>query len=130
MVNYRFSKNMHYPVQIPLCSRLHDHYIHYSIAHIHKTITITEALSQYHRLCHNTLEWPSIILGVCIHSVCLMCMLKQQVTFALLLLGMTHVTRHEKDGKGYVERVPESEQGFKHLTECEDMVLDSPSLLH
>ena len=73
MVNDRFSKNMHYPVQIPLCSRLHDHYIHYSIAHIHKTITITEALSQYHRLCHNTLEWPSIILGVCIHSVCLMC---------------------------------------------------------
>ena len=48
------------------------------------------------------------------------------MTFALLLLGMAHVTRHEKDGKGYVERVPESEQGFKHHTEGEDMVVRQP----
>ena len=46
---------------------------------------------------------------------------------ALLLVGMpcatTSVTKFEKGGKAYVERVPESELGFEHLTESEDMVI-------
>ena len=29
----------------------------------------------------------------------------------------------EKGGKAYVERIPESELGFEHLTESEDMVV-------
>ena len=33
------------------------------------------------------------------------------------------VTKCEKDGKACAERVPESEQGFKHLTEYEGMVI-------
>ena len=54
-------------------------------------------------------------------------------TCALLLVGFCDgrpcatisVTKCEKDGKAYAERVhwvPESKQGFKHLTEREDMV--------
>ena len=40
-------------------------------------------------------------------------------------------TKCVKDGKVYDDRVPESELGFKHLTEHEDMVVlqDSHSLL-
>ena len=43
----------------------------------------------------------------------------------------TAVTKCEKDGKLYVERVPESEQGFEHLTKRKDMVVsqDGHSLL-
>ena len=43
----------------------------------------------------------------------------------------TAVTKCEKDGKLYVERVPESEQGFEHLTKRKDMVVsqDGYSLL-
>ena len=42
------------------------------------------------------------------------------------------VTKCEKDGEVYAERVPESKRGFKHLTEREDMVVsqDGHSLLH
>ena len=42
------------------------------------------------------------------------------------------VTKCKKDGKVYAEGVPESERGFKHLTEREDMVVsrDGHSLLH
>ena len=45
--------------------------------------------------------------------------------------GRPCATKCEKDGKAYVKRVPESEQGFKHLTECEDEVIsqDGHSLL-
>ena len=41
------------------------------------------------------------------------------------------VTKCEKDGKAYAERVLESERGFKYLTEREDMVAsrDGHSLL-
>ena len=35
----------------------------------------------------------------------------------------TSVTKFEKGGKAYIERVPESELGFEHLTESEDMVV-------
>ena len=35
----------------------------------------------------------------------------------------TSVTKCEKDGIAYIERVPESGRGFEHLTECEDMVV-------
>ena len=37
--------------------------------------------------------------------------------------GTISVTKCEKDGKAYAERVPESERGFKHLTERENMVV-------
>ena len=65
-------------------------------------------------------------------------------TCALLLVGVaikcfwdgrscatTSVTKCEKDGKAYVERLPESERGFEHLTKCEDMIVsrDCHSLL-
>ena len=37
----------------------------------------------------------------------------------------TSVTKCEKDWKVYVERVPESEQGFEHLTERKNIVVVS-----
>ena len=47
------------------------------------------------------------------------------------LCATIKVTKCEKDGKVYVERVPESERGFEHLTKREDMVVsrDRHSLL-
>ena len=51
----------------------------------------------------------------------------QQVTCALLLVVLGHAFgmagQCEKYGKVYDGRVPESEQGFEHLTEPEDMVI-------
>ena len=41
--------------------------------------------------------------------------------------GTISVTKCEKDGKAYAERVPESERGFKHLTERENMVVSRDS---
>ena len=35
----------------------------------------------------------------------------------------TSVTKCEKDGKAYVERLLESDRGFEHFTESEDMVV-------
>ena len=63
---------------------------------------------------------------------------------ALLLVGVASaygtvcnvqtmsVTKCEKDGKVYAERVPESKWSFKHLTKSEDMKVsrDGHSLLH
>ena len=37
--------------------------------------------------------------------------------------AIVSMTKCEKDGKAYAERVPESERGFKHLTKREDMVV-------
>ena len=74
-----------------------------------------------------------LILGVHIHSVCLtsilmtfeptgdMCITVCRCDTCIGTVG--HVQQCEKDGKEYVERVPGSEQGFEHLTECEDMVI-------
>ena len=53
----------------------------------------------------------------------------------LAICATISVTKCEKNGKVYAERVhgvPESEQGFKHLTKHEDMVVSGNrrSLLH
>ena len=41
----------------------------------------------------------------------------------MLLNGRPCATKCEKNSKAHFERIPESEHGFEHLTEHEDMVV-------
>ena len=54
-------------------------------------------------------------------------------TRALLLVGvvraMYRCDQVEKDGKVYIERVPGSERGFKHLTEREEWLVLKTAIL-
>ena len=73
----------------------------------------------------------STILGVCIPSVCLTCMIFEltgDVCITLSRCGsafgtVSHVQQSVRRVAKCIERVPGSERGFEHLTEREDMVV-------